>query len=744
MKSDFHFHFYSRIAIMAVLAFVLLFMHKSVETRALEYDYDINGWAWSSSAGWLSLDCMNDTDGDGLPNDQCTAGGNPYNWGLDVINVGNDSYVQGCAYAGTPLSEGADPLGWVCFSRLGGSQAPINGVPTSSNPLWPNALDTNSYASILNQEHYVCSGGSNDGMACTSDADCPSGSCVFYPDDAWKLGFPIANPAAPATEPDYPSVSNPIQGCFNCYEDISYKCSITSADCDPGVGCPDSGTNPQTCDPNINYNCDNCMEYFYYLGRCDTTTSIQCHNDDECPSGEACLPVNTCSMDIETECPTGFDSECADGACQADNTCSNNTSVSCTSDLDCINFCDQREVGALKKVLGAYDCTNCAIESYTNVCGTNSYQGNINRCESCNAVYYTPGVVLDHEHYALDPSTEAKMCGWGWNAYESGGNTYGLGWFQFGPRVVTSTRPYISSEGGNIYSKDDITARYVPPFGKYNASYLIESGGSITNFISSSTLSVLYQGELSYRPSIDFLTHVDPLDTASKYSNVLGTVDYTGIITAVKGSSYNKFGGLIRDIDGATPDNFINPFSNPLNGSVLYLGEGNNFALPLGSDLVVEPGSGATKGSGVIVVDGDLTINRNVVYGTGTYTNLKQVPSLVWIVRGDVYISAQVDKLAGTFIVLGDSNRADNCSALVAGCGQFVTCYEKDTSCKDSPISIKGNVLAKYFDLSRLYANATSKTPAENFINDGRLQVNPPPGFSDFSKLIPRFSENPD
>ncbi|MBU1202874.1 hypothetical protein KKH39_02435 [Patescibacteria group bacterium] len=717
MKSDFHFHFYSRIAIMAVFAFALVFMQRSVETTALESAYDINGWAWSEAAGWLSLDCLNDTDGDGQPNDQCVAGGNPYDWGLDIVNINNDSHVQGCAYAGTSLSNGADPLGWVCFSRLGGNEALIDGVPTSSDPALPNALDPSSYASILTQE--------------------PLGN------QAWKLGFPIANEIGDSSDDiDYPSSSNPLEGCFNCYEEYLYECAVTGQACDPLIGCPPAAGVPQACVVSgINQNCDNCMEYFYYLGRCDTTDSIQCRNDDECPTGESCQPISTCSMAVDTECVSDTP-DCGDltEICNA-GICSNNQYIGCTDDSDCYSFCVEREIGSLKKVVGGYTCSSCTIENYANVCGTNAYQGNINRCDSCAAVYYTPGVVLDHQHYALDPSTEAKMCGWAWNGWTDGINNYGLGWFQFGPRVVTSTRPYISSEGGDIYSKGNIKARYTPPFGKYNASYLIESGGTITNFISSSTLSVFYQGELPYRPAINFFSWSD---TNSKYTNVLGSLDYTGIITGVGSIPYNKFGSLIIDIDGSTPANFINYFNSALNGSVLYLGNSNSFTLPVGSDLVVQPGLVNANGSGVVVVDGDLTINRNVVYGTGTYANLKQIPSLVWIVRGDIYISSQVDKLAGTFIVLGDSDRAADCSALDTGCGQFVTCQEKDASCRDYSLSIKGNVLARYFDLSRTFIDAGTKEPAEKFINDGRLQVNPPPGFVDFSKLIPRFSENPD
>lgn len=719
MKSDFHFHFYSRIVIMAVLAVSVILIQKSVRSDAqiASYPYDVSGWAWAASAGWLSLNCYNDFTTPGEYENRCS----PTSYGLEVDELGN---VQGCAWAGNALNNGGDPLGWVCFSDPFPSSGPSFAVATSSTYL--NALATTTFASILNQENWKCAGGANAGLGCLKSneaIDCGEGfSCVFDDDGAWQLGFPISSSAD--LDIDAPSMSNPLEGCFNCYEEYTYACSINGNPCTSDSQCPTIGVPPneqtQTCSvvTAIDYNCDNCLEYFYYLGKCGNLgvgSGTACKNDDACVSPEVCEPISTCYLNIEQDC-TDDPASCSGGA------------------INCV----PREIGSLKKLIGAYNCSQCNIESYDNVCGVNAYQGNINSCAMCEDTFYTPGVMLDNKHYNLAAGETANLCGWGWNAWQDNsapGITYGLGWFQFGPRVVTSTRPYISVEGGNIYAKGNITGRYLPPFGHYNASYLIESSGSITNFISSSTLAGIYQGEFAYRPRINFLQY----NSNIKYSNALGSVDFAGLVGDFSGGGgYNKYGSKVNFI--ATGSMSI---SNPLGGEVYYYTSSLNIPAG-GADVEIPAGTALVpNASGIIIVQGNLTIDKNVVYETGaSYSNLKNIPSLVWIVRGDLLIGPSVTNLAGTFIVLG-SGTPTTCNPIAATCGQIITCNYLSSAleCKDHALTISGNVLAKYFNLGRTYIN-TSKEPAEKFINDGHIQANPPPGLEDFGNVIPRFSEN--
>lgn len=601
-----------------------------------------------------------------------------------------------------------------------------------TNALNPQALDQEGYASIVRMEAVTTTPGYSE---------------------ANKLGFPIQfpvrNTAFGVEDPDYdvdnPNLGtagdNPIRGCFNCYREKKYQClSGAQCSCDQGDNscidaldrCEDGPDGPDTC---VVYDlgspvCENCQEYFYYSS-----------------------PQSTCRS-------------------QPDKTC--------TSNADCDNYfsdqCVAHSAGDLKKVLTGFNCTECTVDSYTNSCSLNAQGTNNNRCNRCQSVvpqsdgstlvtsnvYRNGGVLYDNQH---GRSAIGALCGWGYNSYS--GNPFdsgieGFGWFNFSPRISTSTKPYFSVEKGNIYSKGSIFTRYQPPVSKYNASYLIESNGSITNFVSNlsqnagvQSNSQNYQGELPNRPLIDFLS---PLATG-KYQNALGKLDYKGLITTARTSGalkYNKYGSRINTLTQAQFENAVDAiFATPLDNQVFYVERDNN--LPYvqisgsGPDLEVKVGDNTHSGSGIIVVNGTLKIEKNITYeSSSAITNLKQIPSLVWIIKGDVEIDPDVTELAGTFIVLGRDGL--NCYTInpsdraTQHCGQFLSVHY-DTSQNSYPglanasfLKVSGNVLARKFVLVRRAVDPVAGLPAEQFINDGRLQSNPPAGLTDFSRVIPRFS----
>jgi hypothetical protein len=152
------------------------------------------------------------------------------------------------------------------------------------------------------------------------------------------------------------------------------------------------------------------------------------------------------------------------------------------------------------------------------------------------------------------------------------------------------------------------------------------------------------------------------------------------------------------------------------------------------SDVVV-PAVNNNNGAGIVIIEGDLDIMNNISYDNSGIGNLQEIPSLVWIVKGDVTIDPTVTEVSGTFIVLGDG--AGDCSlpAPEAGCGQFIS------GSGGGQLIIYGSVLAKHFDLSRSYA--ADGEPAERFMNDGRLQINPPTGLEAFAQSIPKFDYSP-
>lgn len=601
-------------------------------------------------------------------------------------------------YCGLILSASLPGAPTSCTPACTGGYEPVNTTITQSfytNALTISPLQAEGFASILKME----SSGYADANKIGFPIDDRVEDVVFTSSD---LRYDIDNPNNIIND------DNPIRGCFNCYREKTYQC-VSGAACtcdqsddscvDSNNGCEEGDDSADSCvvsalAPAV---CENCQEYFYY-------TEAQ----------------NTCSIRTDISCSN------IGGACD------NN-----------FGTCLAHSEGDLKKVLTGFNCTDCIVDDFTNSCSLNAENINSNRCHDCRTflggdpnlpdsytsdVYRLGGVLYDNQH---GRSNTGALCGWGYNAYQGATGRDGFGWFNFSPRISTSTKPYFSVEQGNIYSKGRITTLYQPPINKYNASYLIEAGGAIRNFVSgaskSSVSTSTFKGELPNRPTIDFLSL-----SAGKYTNALGKLDYNGLITAINGANTNKYGSTIAVVSG----NFDSIFNFAFENKVYRVDGGE----PINTDnLQVKIGNNTQSGAGVIIVDGNLEINKNITYqSVAGITNLKQIPSLVWIVKGDVIIDPTVTEVVGTFIILGSDIALPRCNGLTdlanTGCGQF------KSGTGANQLVVRGNVLAKKFLLKRTYSNAVTGAPAEQFINDGRLQTNPPLGLKDMSGVIPRFS----
>lgn len=710
MKADFHLHFYARIFFaVAILALVLFLSQRSVQTEAILVSptpVSIDGWAYTPNGGWISLNCLNDINGDGTADNTCSSANG--NYGLSVTESGGVNYVQGCAWSGQSI--GADPrnnLGYLCFSNPTGRStlAPPGGTIVEPSGSLPNLLfDANGTPSILKIEPYA-----------------PTHNNYLDPSVYYSI---------PQDSPDQPSATNPIEGCFNCYFEEIRACSnytgpppsvstcATDADC---------GGLPVTCiKVGQNNKCENCLEYTFNRGACSNDPNLLCDRDGDCGGGNTCNNDFTCSNDRDQRCtPATIIPNCGPMAGK----CKISTHINCNDNSVCIfnqgdycllHTCEERPQGSVQMTRGAFNCSDCTIASFDNTCDMNAHGYNKNTCRSCGLAFYDPGVLLDTK-YNNTLSSGAKLCGWGYNNE--------IGWVWFSPKITTTTKPYINVEGGSIYAREGVYSRYAPPVGRYNASYLIESGGNITNFISSSTLAGVFQGELKNRPLIDFFA-----PQGTKYRNVLGAVDYTGLISTYA-NDVNKYGSPVQTLDESSE---ISAFANFINNEPVLGGKTyyfNNSSVIINQNMQINATSGSFA-AGVFVVNGNLRLNNNVEYMTlPSIANLKEIPSLVWVVRGDVTIGANVSNLAGTFVILGDGS---SCAGAIPtpGCGQFITC--SGGSC-DQPLVVDGSVLAKRFQLLRTYYNSSGGGPAESFVNNGRLQANPPPGLIDFGQLLPRF-----
>lgn len=74
------------------------------------------GWAWSENVGWISFNCLNDYNNDGIRENHCAAGGN-VDYGVQIDNLTG-------LFSGYAWSEN---IGWITFN-----QADLAGCPSGS------------------------------------------------------------------------------------------------------------------------------------------------------------------------------------------------------------------------------------------------------------------------------------------------------------------------------------------------------------------------------------------------------------------------------------------------------------------------------------------------------------------------------------------------------------------------------------------------------------------------------------
>ncbi len=322
----------------------------------------------------------------------------------------------------------------------------------------------------------------------------------------------------------------------------------------------------------------------------------------------------------------------------------------------------------------------------------------------------------------------------GW-AYSGGGtvdpiglaydNSVGLGWLDFSSGVtgtVTGTG-YVSTERGDVYVHGGINNTVDPTTltpTQYNATFLILSSDSnpIVNFNSE------YADGLGGADGIfteeDFETMQLPTDD-QLYRSELGRIDMDKLTTVVSGTE-NVYGETVQSISS------LSTLSGNLflDGTVYETSGGTiSNAITFISGTSSDPSSGAFDASGTIIVDGDLRIEANTFYETGTaLLHLANLPSIAWVVLGDVTIAENVTNVVGSFFIFGDASTDD---------GRLIT--EAPGSAQ---LQLFGLTMAYGFDLQRTYEGVPGvNEAAELFYYDGRIIANTPPGLRDYASVLP-------
>lgn len=181
--------------------------------------------------------------------------------------------------------------------------------------------------------------------------------------------------------------------------------------------------------------------------------------------------------------------------------------------------------------------------------------------------------------------------------------------------------------------------------------------------------------------------------------------------------------------------------------------------------------SAATKPQNLtIVVDGNLQINYNIIASDTTKDKdilnqalpnigIKNAHAVAFIVKGNVIIAKDVNKVTGAYIVTSrdttlPSDSMDTLSSTIANCanppgqypgcgGVFSTGVDNDASlCTGSdkhcnPLKIEGLLFARLFAFQRTGNLESIDTPAEQVTFDQRLFLNAPPGLEDVTKALP-------
>ena len=300
--------------------------------------------------------------------------------------------------------------------------------------------------------------------------------------------------------------------------------------------------------------------------------------------------------------------------------------------------------------------------------------------------------------------------------------SHDVGWIDFS-NVRIGGKQFLQTRYGDIYSGGDIGSPSTSKAPGYpggiglstnlcNATYRLVAVGTITNFCTSASTA----GAAS-DPFRQENATVYPMPTAeNRYTTQIGSIDIDGIAAVAKtvgSTTYNKYGDVVvKRNDNNNLSAFFNasecgkPCEVQLDGRVLHV-TGN---LTIDRDFRLMPGT--KNGSGTIVVDGNLIVSANVEYGTsGSLASVRMLPSVGFLVKGDITVQASVSYLSGTFFTSKNIVVASNPP--------------------DLQLVVSGSMVASKFEFQReYYGSAGVSEPAELVIFDGRLQTNTPPGFS--------------
>lgn len=323
---------------------------------------------------------------------------------------------------------------------------------------------------------------------------------------------------------------------------------------------------------------------------------------------------------------------------------------------------------------------------------------------------------IDGTDYGVEIKADRTWTGWSYSSGTDEETGLGDGW-QMWDSSLTGGRAgvmayWFETLYGNIYSSGNIdspTGLFATPAGRYTATYLIQADGAIH------PVAITSQG--GYNPPYrqeNFAGNLQIPQSSNLYKGSLGPLDLAGL-------SGGRYGEVVEYSGNRNSSSTLG--ASPTLAGKVYHYSGN---LTIDSAMTLQKGAGSQKGGGTILVDGDLRIDENIIYSSVPVNDrIDNLPSVAWIVLGDIIFDRTVTQADGVFYSEGTGGIATG------------TTGDSET---DVNLLVNGLFIAKRINLQRIGINQ-SGDPAEKIIFDGRAIVNPPPGLIDIAKGLPKLRE---
>jgi len=319
-------------------------------------------------------------------------------------------------------------------------------------------------------------------------------------------------------------------------------------------------------------------------------------------------------------------------------------------------------------------------------------------CDICDQCYeYGLGVDFSRN----------EIFGWAWGL---GQNQENYGWYKFAAdfRNAQTNLPYWQTVGGDVYVGENLGSLSDPVGKNFSATYLLEANGRIIHYNSACARSTECENNEQWIDDNRGLL-IFPKNE-NEYQSSFGGFDIKGLLAGQHGEIIPVMS------DSQIPD--------ILNGQVYY--SENDFYL---FDKVFKKATYPNNGAGTLVIKGDLYVLGNIEALDEVVFNPTEVSVFGIIVLknddgsgGNVYIKSNVAKISANIYAE---------KAIFTG-----TSGQGET---DKSLIVNGLLVASEFNMERQYVDLEKKDAAEKIIYDGKVILNPPPGFADMAKSLPKF-----